>query len=193
MIALLPQSLWMMFSSDICEVFICAEQSLKTTQIVEQLRISCNYCVRIHLQEKECIPVGRVPPQQQPSAVGRRVCLSACWDTPPWAWAWRPPLDVSLEIPHPPHGCGPGDPHQARPLNFSSGCGPEDPPPSQTPQAPPWVWAWKPARHAGIHPSPGDLQGMLGYHLHGMLGYPLPCGQTDTCKNITFANFVCRQ
>ena len=36
-------------------------------------------------------------------------------------------------------------------------------PPDQTPQASPWVWAWKPARHVGIHP-PGDLQGMLGYH-----------------------------
>ena len=91
---------------------------------------------------------------------------------PPQVWAGDP------------HGCGPGDPHpwvccldtlQARPLNFFPGCGSGDPP-SHTPQAPPWVWAWKPARHAGIHP-PRDLQGMLGYHP--------PCGQTDTCKNIT--------
>ena len=71
--------------------------------------------------------------------------------TPP-VWAWRPP--------------------QARPLNFPLGCGPGDPP-GQTTQLPPWVWAWKPARHAGI--PPGDLlQGMLGYHLQCMLGYPTP-------------------
>ena len=47
----------------------------------------------------------------------------------------------------------------------------ETPPPGQTPQAPPWMRAWKPTRHAGI-PPPGDLQGMLGYHLQGILGYP---------------------
>ena len=66
-----------------------------------------------------------------------------------------------------------------------SGCVPPAavavPDPGQTPQAPPWVWAWKPTRHAGIHDR--DLQGMLGS--------PPPCGQTDTCKNITFTNFVC--
>ena len=71
---------------------------------------------------------------------------------PPQVWAWRPPgcgtgdlPCMGLETPR----CGPGDP---------PGCGPGDPlgvgletPPSQTPQAPPWVLAWKPARHAGIH------------------------------------------
>ena len=29
---------------------------------------------------------------------------------------------------------------------------------------------------------------MLPVCLQGMLGYTHPCGQTDTCKNITFAN-----
>ena len=80
-------------------------------------------------------------------------CMLGCT---PWVWAWRPPR------------CGPGDPStwvwgvgletllgvglettQARPLNFPLGCGPGDPP-SQTPQLLPWVWAWTPARHAGI-------------------------------------------
>ena len=99
----------------------------------------------------------------------------------PWLWAWRPlrpdpltsPLDVGLEIPlarhlNLPTGCGPGtpphsqtpqlppgsepgDPPPARPLNFPPGSGPGDPP-GQTPQPPPWVWAWRPARHAGIPP-----------------------------------------
>ena len=32
------------------------------------------------------------------------------------------------------------------------GCGPGDPPRPDPPQLPPWVWAWKPARHAGIPP-----------------------------------------
>ena len=53
---------------------------------------------------------------------GGGICLSACWDTPP--------------------GCGPGDP---------PGVGLETPS-GQTPQLPPWVWAWRPARHAGIPP-----------------------------------------
>ena len=53
------------------------------------------------------------------------------------------------------------------PLNFPIGCGPGPDPP----QLPPWVWAFKPARHAGIPHPPGDwLQGMLGYHLQCMLG-----------------------
>ena len=43
------------------------------------------------------------------------------------------------------------------PLNFPLGCGPGDPPtPSlwpDPPKLPPWLWAWKPARHAGTtHP-----------------------------------------
>ena len=46
--------------------------------------------------------------------------------------------------------CGPGD--------LSLGVGLETPPPGQTPQLPPWVWAWRPpprpaARHAGIPPA----------------------------------------
>ena len=47
---------------------------------------------------------------------------------------------------HNPPGCGPGYPPR---------CGPGDPPrcgPGQTPQPHPWVWAWRPARHAGIPP-----------------------------------------
>ena len=86
-------------------------------------------------------------------------------------------LGVGLEIP-------PGQ----IPLNFSLGVVLETPWPD-LPQLSPWVWAWKPARYAGIPPSsPGDLvQCMLGYHLQCMLGYhpPPPCEQTDTCKNIT--------
>ena len=102
------------------------------------------------LVKQECIPVGCV----LPAAVAIwGVCLSACWDTPPWVWAWRPPwvwawkphLGLGLETPP---GCWPGDPQvwawrppqvglespvwacrppQARPLNF-----------------PHWVWAWRP-------------------------------------------------
>ena len=36
------------------------------------------------------------------------------------------------------------------PLNFPLGCWPGPDPP----KLPPWVWAWKPARHAGILPPP---------------------------------------
>ena len=58
---------------------------------------------------------------------------------------------VHAGIHNPPPICGPGDPPPgvgletppARPLSFPPGCGPGDP--------------------------PGYLQGMLGYHLQGML------------------------
>ena len=101
--------------------------------------------------QQECIPVGCVPPAA--AAVWGGVCLSVCWDTPP--------PGVGLETP-----------------------------PGQTPQPPPWVWAWRPPRQdpssstlgvgletckACLDTPPGDLQGMLGYHLQGMLGYhPTP-------------------
>ena len=110
--------------------------------------------------------------------------LAVGLETHPQVWAWRPPrpdpstfpLGVGQETPPQarpfnfPPGCGPGDPPQARPLNFPPGCGPGDPPrpdpstfppgcrpgdpPDQTPQLPPWVWAWRPARHAWIPPLP---------------------------------------
>ena len=87
------------------------------------------------------------------------------------------PQGVGLEIPQ---GVGLEIP-QARLLNFPPPkYRPEDPQPD--PQAPPWVWAWKLARHAGIHPT-GDLQGMLGYHLQGMLGYhPSPVDRQTHVK-----------
>ena len=60
----------------------------------------------------------------------------------------------------------------------------------------PQVFAWRPtlgvgdpaqARPLNFHPGcgPGDLQGMLDYNP------PSVNRMTDTCKNITFANFVC--
>ena len=93
------------------------------------------------------------------------VCLSACWHThtprcgpvdplgvgleTPQVWAWRPPRpDPSTS----PLGVGMERPSKPDPSNS------------------PWVWSWKPARHAGVH-TPPDLQGILGYHLQGLLGY----------------------
>ena len=73
------------------------------------------------------------------------------------------PLGVGLETPP---GVGLEIP-LTRHLNFpSQGVGLETPPdpstsplsvgletpPDQTSQPPPWVWAWRPARHAGIPP-----------------------------------------
>ena len=103
----------------------------------------------------------------------------------PWAWAWRPHLGVGLETPP---GCGYGDPPGQTP-RLSPWVWASRPPPGQIPQLPPWVWAWEAARHAGI-PLPRDL-----LHLQCMLGYHPPTPpvdrMTDTCKNITFANFIC--
>ena len=108
------------------------------------------------------------------------------------------PLGVGLEAPlvvglETSPGCGPGDPLGVGLETPPNGYGPGEPP-CQTPQAPlPGCGPGnvqdmlgytppRPARHAGIYP-PGDLQGMLGCHPSTLW--------TDTCKNITFANFVC--
>ena len=68
------------------------------------------------------------------------------------------------------------------------------PPRSRRP--PPWSRHPQTRHPQSRHPPRADppdqappqdlLQGMLGYHLQGMLGYHPPCGQTHTCKNITF-------
>ena len=67
------------------------------------------------------------------------VCLSACWDTFPWVWDWRPPRcgpgDCPRYGPGDPPGCGPGDPPGCGPGDPLR-CGPGDPP----------VWAWRPPR-----------------------------------------------
>ena len=104
------------------------------------------------------------------------------------------PPGVDLET-HP--WCGPGDPPGCG-LGDLPGVGLETPwvwawrPPGQTPQAPPWVWAWKSTRHGGIHPletckACWDITCKACWDTT-----PSPhCGQTDTCKNITIANFIC--
>ena len=107
---------------------------------------------------QECIPVGCVLPAAVAVCWGGGVSASVHVGIPPGVgletplvWAWRPPC-VGLEgVAWRPSGCGPGDPPDHTPQPPSLGCGPRDPP-GQTPQLPPWVWAWRPARHAGIPP-----------------------------------------
>ena len=106
-------------------------------------------------------------------------CLPQCMLGYPWVWAWRPPgcgpadpPGVGLKTPR----CGPGDP---------PGCGPGDPP-GQTLNFPLGVGLETPRARPLNFPhgcGPRDLQGMLGYH-------PPVDRMTDTCKNITFANFL---
>ena len=121
---------------------------------------------------------------------------------PPWVWAWIwspsiSPLGVGLDL---------------IPLNFHLGCGPGPDPP----QFLPWVWAWRGVSLAGGSPWQGVLpgRGLLGRGVSLAGGSPWqgvslaggspwqgglpacteadsPCGQTDTCQNITFANYVC--
>ena len=63
-------------------------------------------------------------------------CLPQCMlGYSPCCGPGDPPV-VGLRSP----GCGPGAP---------PGYGPGDPAPGQTPQLPPWVWAWRPAMYAG--------------------------------------------
>ena len=54
-------------------------------------------------------------------------------------------------------------------------------PPRPYPQPPPWVWAWRPLPQ----PDPSTSPWVWAWR------HPLVNRMTDTCKNITFANFVC--
>ena len=89
-----------------------------------------------------------------------------------------------------PPGCGSGD---------LPGVG-LDPPPGKgleiplwpDPSTPPWVWAWRPARHAGILPSPSRPARHAGIPpaMHDGIPPP-PTMNRMTDRHITFANFVC--
>ena len=99
-----------------------------------------------------------------------------CEQTPPGA----DPPGMGLETPlgqiplNFPLGCGSGDLPGQIPLNFSLGCGPGDPPWPDPPKLPPWVWAWKSARHAGIPPPrPAARHGEIPPAMHA--GIPPPC------------------
>ena len=84
--------------------------------------------------------------------------------TSPWFWAWRPPSARPINFPP---GCGPGDPTLARPINLPLGVGLETCKACSNtipPQACKACW------------------NTTNLSVDRM---------TDTCKNITFANFVC--
>ena len=125
---------------------------------------------------------------------GRGVCLSACWDRPPWVWdwrtppqvwAWRPPGQIPLNFPL---ACGPGDPPTRCPSTSPLGVDLETPWPDL-----PWVWAWRPlARSPSTSPLGVGLETYKSCldtttpletccHLQCMLGYhsPHPCEQNS--------------
>ena len=61
------------------------------------------------------------------------------------------------------------------------------PPWTDPPELPPWVWAWKPARHAGI-PTPLETCCKACWETTCNACWDsTPYEQTHTCKNITFA------
>ena len=115
------------------------------------------------------------------SSSHRGVCLSACWDTtlPGVGLETLPgvgmetPLDVGMETPMP-------DPSTS-PL-----CVGLETPPGQTPQLPPRVWAWKPARHAGIPPPQTCCRACWDTTCNACWDTTPPVNRiTDMCKNIT--------
>ena len=117
------------------------------------------------------------------SSSRRGVCLSACWDTPPWVWAWRPSPQVwAWKPPRPDPSTSPLG------VGLETLLG-------QTPQLPPGCGPGNLQGILGYHLPPRELlQGMLGYHLQYMLGYhpPPPMNRiTDTCNNITLPQLRC--
>ena len=103
------------------------------------------------------------------------VYLSSCWDTPPppvwawrppWVWAWRPPL-----------GCG----------DITPGVGLETPQPDPS-TSPLGVGLETPLETCKAC---WDITCKACWDTPSPPPTPHPCGQTGTCKNITFANVVC--
>ena len=105
--------------------------------------------------QQECIPVGCVPP----------AAVAMCWcgggsasvhaGIPPGCGPGDPP---GCE-PGDPLGCGLGDPPRPDPSISPLGVGLETPQ-GQTPQHPPWVWAWRP-------PPPWERQTCVKHNLRG--------------------------
>ena len=93
------------------------------------------------------------------------------------------PSQIPLNFPL---GCGPGP----DPLNFPLDYGP-GPDPSKFP---PWVWAWKPARHAGIPPPwrPAARHAGIPPAMHAGIAPPTPVNRiTDACENIALPQLRC--
>ena len=111
------------------------------------------------------------------------VCMPC---TPPAMHAPRPCMPPTMHAPchaHPHHAC----PFHACPFPCHAcplPCMPHHTPchACPLPHAPP-------AMHVPCHGHP--LPCMPPYHAYRPTMHA-PCGQTDTCKNITFANFVCQ-
>ena len=157
-----------------CQSYKTSPHALNNSNNICLLIPLANFCSVLFntISRLECIPVGCLPPAAVDVHLGvLGVCLSACWDTPPWAWAWTPQawgLDTPLGVAWTPLGPGPGHP---------------------------WAWAWTPPTRPitlplglGLdippaRPSTSPLD--LG------LDTPAVNRMTDRCKNITFANFVC--
>ena len=132
-------------------------------------------------------------PRSRPPGTRHPLWADSPRSRPPQVWAWRPPLArspstsplcVGLETPlgqiplNFPLGCGSGDLPGQIPLNFPLGCGPGDPPWPDPPQLPPWVGAWKSARHAGIPPPRAAARhGEIPPAMHA--GIPPPCEQNS--------------
>ena len=117
----------------------------------------------LHTPREQVLPWSRHPPEQAPPGTGT-------------------PLGAAPRSRNP---CG------QIPLNFPLGCGPGTRSPSISPLAvgletprpdppklPPWVCAWKPARHAGIPPlRPAARHAGIPPAMHA--GIAPPCGQSS--------------
>ena len=120
-------------------------------------------------KEQECIPVGCVPPAA--------VAVMGGVSTHP-SRAGTPPSQIPLNFPL---GVG----LDQIPLSFPLGCGPGLDPP----QLPPWVWAWKPARHAGTPPTETCCKACWDTTCNACWdSTPPPVNRiTDACENINLA------
>ena len=135
--------------------------------------------------KQECIPVGCIPP----------AAVAVMGGGSPHTPHITPPSGADTALSLPPEQASPpqaGTPPCRIPLNFPLWCGPGDSPPGQI------------CLNFALGCGPGNLQGMLGYHpletcckacwdttCNACWDSTPPCWQTHTCKNITFANYVC--
>ena len=127
-----------------------------------------NFFANVYILKQECIPVGCKPPTA--------VAVPGGSPHTHTLWEQNPPRPGTPRTRHPQGPVTPLEqtqPPWSRPpgADLPRSRTPQSRPPwPDPPQLPPWVWAWKPVRHAGI--PPGDL-------LQGMLVYQPPCEQNS--------------
>ena len=150
----------------------------------------CMSSYPMHAPLSPCMPPFTMYAPWQPCTppTSNHACLPATMHVPLPATMHPPPATMHApQQPHMPISNHTHFPHQQPHMPYQQPCmppqQPHTPPSNHAHPLPATTHApWQPCTPPSNHTCP-----LATMHT------PSPCGQTDTCKNITFANFVCGQ